>query len=52
MLSTTTSWRLYGDEQRHLEPLPVAIDVGEPDFPEIAQLGCDVQQTVRGILVL
>ena len=35
--------RLDTDEQRHLEPLPIAVDVIEPDLAQPLQLGMHVE---------
>jgi hypothetical protein len=44
--------RLDADEQRHPEPLPVAIDVVKPEFAQPPKLAADVEQAVRRIFVL
>ena len=35
--------RLHSDEQSHLEPLPVTVNVGEPGIAEVPELGLDVE---------
>jgi len=37
---------LDGDEERHLEPLPVAVDVVEAELAQPRQLALDVEQAV------
>ena len=44
--------RFDADEERHLQPLPVAVDVVETELAQPAELGLDVEQAVRGVLVL
>ena len=39
---------LEPDKQSQLEPLPVAVDVGEADLPEPTQLALDISQAIRG----
>ena len=43
--------RLHSDEQSHLEPLPVTVNVREPGIAEVPKLGLDVQQTVGRVLI-
>jgi len=38
------------DQQGHLEPLPVAVDIIEPDLAEPPKLRLDVDEAVRRIL--
>src|SRR5215207_4377690 len=40
------------DQERHLQPLPVAVDVLEAAFTQPAELRLDVDGPVRGVLVL
>ena len=44
--------RLDADEQRHLEPLPVAVDVVEADLAQPGELRLHVEQAVGRVLVL
>jgi hypothetical protein len=44
--------RLDADEKRHLEPLPVAVDVIETQCTQPYELALHVEQAVRRILIL
>jgi hypothetical protein len=44
--------RLHADEERHLEPLPVAVDVLETQLAQPTELGLDIQQAVGRVFVL
>ncbi len=44
--------RLDAHEERHLEPLPVAVDVVETECAQPPELTLDVEQAVRQIFVL
>jgi len=41
---------LNSNEEGHLEPLPVAVDVLEADVAQPAKLGLHVGESVRGVL--
>jgi hypothetical protein len=43
---------LDADEEGHLEPLPVAVDVGEADRAQPVQLGVHVERPIGWVLVL
>jgi hypothetical protein len=45
-LSPTTLGRLDADQQRHLQPLPVAIDIVEADHAQPLQLGVHIKRSV------
>ncbi len=41
---------LHADEEGHLEPLPVAVDVVEAELAQPPELGLHVEQAVGGVL--
>ena len=44
--------RLYADQERHLKPLPVAVDIVETRLPQPFELRFDVERAVGRVLIL